>query len=486
MTFSDYCSMRDAQAMQVDEAFFDKLTSTFGKSYDQAKGSAEQAYEKYAPAAQKALASVGGKAKEYSAKLGIPVPLATALLAAGLTGGPAAVPFAALMYFVKKPLMKGANKVFDTAWDAASGALKPGQQPQQPGQQPQQQAQAGKFQMPSMSSGGYTSGAVQKTSTWPTGMQPVRAEHMTFREFVELMEADSWGDWAGEKLGGAAGWLAGKAAGFGGKLKSAAGNVLNALKGRAAELAQYAKNNPKEIARMAFLVGAGALIGAGVGKITHDVKDMIVQKIGDIGVPQEELAWLRSNVVLDKEVSADGSETMFSNRGGDLLTQGGKSYDSSHPFTDVGQTAAPADITAQDYIKNTANWADGASSGSDTTLSAMTSTNDLGKVGSFDAYQSYQGTQPELGDVYRDMAKQMHASGMLKNIKDLSVDPSYAPLAYGHSAGTEIANRLASPDTLTGAGAIGGAVGAAAGQVPAKPQPKKTTVDPYMAQLGRR
>jgi len=447
MTFAEYVALRDAN---LDENFVRSAIDQFKQSYGAAKGSAEEQYDKYAPKAQEAIANVKSQAQEYAAKLGIPLPLATALLAAGLVN-PASVPFAALMYFVKKPLMAVANKGFDVAWDAgakAVNAVKGAMQPQQP---QQQQAQ-------------------QQPNKWPGNMQPVRAE--SFREFLAIMEAEGWGDWLGKKIGGAAGYLAGKAAGFGGKLKAAGGKVLSALKGRMGEIAQYAKNNPKEIARMAFLIGAGALIGAGIGKITHDVKDLIVQKIGDIGVPQEELAWLRSNVVIDKDVSADGTDTMFHNRGGDMFTEPGKNWDASHPVTDVGQTQAPEYISSQDHMSS--DWNPVAGKGGDTTMSALTSKNDLGQVGTFDVTKSVTdaqgGSAPELGDVYRDLAKQMHSAGMMDKMRGLTVDPEYAKLAYGHDAGTEIAKRLASPDTLTGAGAIGGAAGTAAAQAGRKPR----------------
>ena len=332
MTFFEYCSMRDAQAMQVDEAFFDSLKSGFSSGYTQAKGSAEQDYEKYAPAAQKAIASVSGKAKEYSEKLGIPLPLATALLAAGLTGGPAALPFAALLYFVKKPLMGAANKAFDTTWNAAANLAKTGQQqpqqPQQP-QQQQQQQQPGKFQMPPLSSGGYTSGSTQKVGSWPSNMQPLKAEHLSFREFVEIMEAASWGDWAGEKIGGAAGWLAGKTVGFGSK-------IVSSISQRAKEVAAFAKNNPKEVARMLFLIGAGAAIGAGIGKITDEVKGMIMQNIQS-AAPDADISSLSN-------VPSDGGEA-------DSITGAGQSQTTSAADDFVNNKAgamqSQADVAAQ-------------------------------------------------------------------------------------------------------------------------------------------
>lgn len=138
-------------------------------------------------------------------------------------------------------------------------------------------------------------------------MQPVRAEHLSFREFVEIMEAASWGDWAGEKIGGAAGWLAGKTVGFGSK-------IVSSISQRAKEVAAFAKNNPKEVARMLFLIGAGAAIGAGIGKITDEVKGMIMQNIQS-AAPDADISSLSN-------VPSDGGEA-------DSITGAGQSQTTS-------------------------------------------------------------------------------------------------------------------------------------------------------------
>ena len=325
MRFAEYCLLRDAQSASViDEAFWDKLTSTFGQSYSKAKGSAEESYEKYAPAVQKALGQVAGKAKEYSEKLGVPLPLATALLAAGLTGGAGAIPFATILYFAKKPLMTYGGQAFDKAWDTAAGALGGGDnqqqpkqpqaqaQPQQP-QQPQQKKQP-RFQMP------------YPTTTYAS-MQPL--EHMSFSEFVAIVEAESWGDWAGEKIGGAAGWLAGKAVGYGKK-------IGGAIAGRAREIATYAKNNPREVAKMLFLVGAGAALGAGIGKLTAEIKSMIAQNIQS-AAPDADISSLSN-------VPSDGGEA-------DSITGAGQSQTTSAADDFVnnkaGAVQSQADVAAQ-------------------------------------------------------------------------------------------------------------------------------------------
>lgn len=403
-----------------DEDFRGSFGRQFANQYQQAKQGSEQDYSRYADAAQKALSKAEEVAKNLSQKTGVPLPLATALIAAGATGGPAAVPFAALLYFVKQPLMKGANRAFDATWDAGANAVQAGQRMLGGQQQPRLQPEA--------------------------LIQP--------RSFEEFLEADSWGDWAGGKLGGLAGRAAGNVAGFGGK-------IAGALKSRIGEIAQYAKNNPKEVARMAFLVGAGAAIGAGVGKITHDIKDLIVQKIRDYGIPQEELAWLRSNVILDKQ--KDGA---YGTKSDSLMSTNKDTYDAYEKLSQT-QGSRLDTITVSGEKSSTIPGEMPSGRGF---VDSIALRNDAGATGVFNADITpgvFSGLKPtgkeysDMGDAYRDIAVAMHGSGAdagstIKAIKgsipghELSVD--------GPSAAAEIRKRLASPDTYTAPAAVAGGV----------------------------
>jgi hypothetical protein len=413
---------------QYNEAFLDKFKQEFGSSYRQAKQYSHKDYSKYADVAKTALSKAGSVAQSLSKKTGVPLPLATALVAAGITGGPAAVPFAALLYFVKQPLIKGANKAFDATWDAGSNIAK----------------QIG-----------------QKIS--PQRLQPENLiQPGSFRLFIE---ADSWGDWAGEKTGRLAGKLSGSVAGFGGKITNTLGNRIK-------EIGQYAKNNPKEIARMAFLVGAGAAIGAGVGKLTHDAQDFIVQKIKDYGVPAEELAWLRQNIVMDKTGDSYGPE-------GEVVLQTGN----KDTFDAVNKAAETdgAYLSSQTVVGD-----------NELSFDGVTSKNDAGaygyvagsvKPGQFTGKAASGVAHQDLGDAYRDMAVAMrgshpegeanslggwfkHLSGgekapddsFMKNLRGLNPSPQDAIDKFGHSASSEIRKRLSSPDTYTKPAAIAGGI----------------------------
>ena len=426
MQFLVYCKNRE----KYDEAFLGSLQKGFKTGFNQAQQGVDQNYEKYSDVAKQALSKAGGTAKMLSQKTGVPLPLATALVAAGITGGPAAIPFAALLYFVKQPLMKGANKAFDASWDTGAKAV-----------QGFKNAVSGNKQQPQIQ------------------LQPE-----SFKAFVE---ADSWGDWAGEKLGSAAGTVAGKTSGYGAKIGSSIGNRIK-------EIGQYAKNNPKEVARMAFLVGAGAVIGAGVGKLTHDVKDIIVQKIKDYGVPSEELNWLRQNVVMDKQGDRYGTD------GEVVLQTGNKDTYSAHNAAAEkdGAFVSTQDVAGDDGIA----------------FSGVTSRNDAGasgyiagsvKPGEYTGRAASGVAHQDLGDAYRDLAVAMrgHTAGaggggeqaggwlkhlaggekapddsFMKNLRGLNPDPQGAIDQFGRSAASEIKKRLASPETYTTPAAIAGGV----------------------------
>ena len=420
-SFTLYCNEK------YDEAFLDSMTNSFKGNYNQAQQKVNKNYDKYSEVAKKVLAKAGDTAKMLSQKTGVPLPLATALVAAGISGGPTAIPFAALLYFVRQPLMKSANKAFDASWNAGSNAIQ-GAKNAVAGKQPQ--------------------------------LQP--------ESFKAFIEAESWGDWAGEKLGGAAGTVAGNVSGYGGKIASSIGSRIK-------EITQYAKNNPKEIARMAFLVGAGAAIGAGVGKLTHDVQDLIVQKIKDYGVPSEELNWLRQNVVMDKQGDRYGTD------GEVVLQTGNKDTYSAHNAAAEkdGAFVASQDVAGNDEIA----------------FSGVTSRNDAGasgyiagsvKPGEYTGRAASGVAHQDLGDAYRDLAVAMrgHTAGagggggeqaggwlkhlaggekapddsFMKNLRGLNPNPQDSIDQFGHSAASEINNRLASPNTYTNPAAIAGGV----------------------------
>jgi hypothetical protein len=434
----------------IDEGFWDSLTKHAGVGYAAGKKGMESDYEKYAPQAGPILAKVSGAAKWASQKTGIPLPLATALIASGAFGGPAAIPFAALMYFVKKPLMGAAGAVFDKTWDAGAAGINALRGQQQPKLQP---------------------------------------EHFSFKEWLIIEEQkESWADYFGRNIGHAAGRVAGNVVGLGGK-------VAGVMKQSLQDIYQYVGNNPKQVAKAAFLVGIGAATGGVIGKITHDLKDMIVQNVQDYiqDVPAEEVAWLRNNMVFDKATSMDGTETQYTSD--ELLQRGTEGHPYMQQVGDMRSQELSGNMTSMDHGMDQSTVSHGplSTSGVEDHKGILASMNkydqygprmgDTGTSGNFSATHSTMSNHPvhippnaELGQVYRDVAKQMghnaysgpYAPGhdpasMMTHLRGLNTDPSFDAMRYGHSAGQEISDRLASPDTYTGPAAVAGAVVGATG-----------------------
>jgi len=421
---------------QYDEAFLDSLKKGYSSGYNSAQQNVDQDYEKYADVAQKALAKAGSNAQTLSRKTGVPLPLATALIAAGITGGPTAIPFAALLYFVKQPLMKGANRAFDATWDAGAAAA----------------------------------GKIKQSVKQSVGSQQPVLQPESFRAFIE---SDSWSDWAGEKIGGAAGRTVGNVSGYASKIAGSLGQ-------RAKEIGQWAKGNPKEVARMLFLVGAGAAIGAGVGKVTHEVKDFIIQKIKDQGIDPQVLSWVKQNIVLDDSGKSSSGDT--------LTSKGGKEVNHPYFINDDGHKVSGDQTVSvsNKLMKNTGAsdlspsdlHAHGTGIGGTTSVSSTGGTENLTRVS--------VPSSPDLRDTYRDAARVLQGEykpGVLGGVFGGTVDRSDATNAmlqssptplharvdlkhYGHSASAEVAKRLAaakdqfSPDTYTVPAAVaGGLVG---------------------------
>lgn len=409
----------------MNEGIYDKFTQGLKSGYTSARDETAVQYDKYSKIAGEAISKASGVAAKYSKKLGIPPELATALVASGLVGGPAAVPFAALMYFVKKPVNYVANKVFDAGWAAGEkvvGALKGGRQPQ---------------------------------------LQP---ESFSFKEWLMLMEEEEkegFLDRFAKGTGHFIGRMAGNIAGL-------AGKVVGTMKSRLTDVYNYVTQNPKEVARAMFLVGVGALAGAAVGKITHDLKDMVVQKVKDIvqGVPAEEVAWLRKNIVLDP--TEDGGYATHNYGSEEMLQQGDQNYmDVPYDSPDgtatsmVGGTAVKDTFTPSKFV-------DGEKK---SMVDALTASHSGGKEGYFSTTQSHA---KSLEDAYRDTAKQMagissqsssgpwnptlgKTTGMMPSLRGMNVNPEEMIARYGRSAADEIQSRLATPDTYTTPAAVAGA-----------------------------
>ncbi len=411
LTFENYLQQ------QFDESFLKSMKQGYQQSYQQSlQPSNNQNFEKFSQTALPAIKKAGTIAQSFSKKTGIPLPLATALIASGITGGPAAVPFAALLYFVKKPLMKGASAGFDAGVKNIQKSISRSQPQGQ--QQPQ--------------------------------LQP---EHViSFRDYCMYQESIS--DWTGGKIGSVAGKISGNT--------TKAGRVV---KQGFSQLAKFASENKLAIGKAAFLMGLGALVGGGVGKITSSAIDSVIQQIGDAGVPAEELEWLRNNFKLN--VSGTGKNGDGQLRVGGEELAGDETADSLFQQRVAAREAGQDIVDPRDNFDNT-NIMDASNfysmksnmegildkSGSISAREIIDpSGNSFGKTG---ALQYSVTIKPELGEseqsvlqkVYRQLAQDLNKS-------DIKIT-QFSRLG-GDSPGEEIKAMLSVAPNLTAAGAATGA-----------------------------
>ena len=454
-TLSDY-------SQQIDEGFFDSLKQGFQSKYDQARGSQEneQDLQKYAQKAIPAIKQAGSIAQKYSKKVGIPLPLATAIVAAGIVGGPTAIPFAALMYFVRKPINKIAGKAFD------AGAQKMGWQ------QPQQQLQP----------------QPQPQLAWNLN------SGMGFREYLAAVEMyeESWlGDkftqartWWNEKGADRLGGAIGKGAGYvSGKTAKYSANISNLIKSSYSALSKFAKENKLSIAKTAFLMAVGAAVGAGVGSAvnaltqgTDVVATTAVDAVRDSGtVPENDMEWLQQNFKPEVTANADGS---YSVTGEDIYSTTGKSlgdtvqgdYDGDD-VTDTAILMNGGDLlkTVNDELNN-----------SDIFSSFTTSQPVEGPHPGMMVLQVHATITPQPGQGAEEVLRMAHEQ-LRQQLEEVGVTvQDFKPISYGQpDAPIQIQTTL-TYSNVPGA-AIGAAVGGAAGGM-SQQQPQQQPQGPNRLQ----
>jgi len=260
--FRAYIAHRD-----LDEGFFDSMKQGFQSQY--AKNSVPQErgedYEKYSSKVLPAIQKASGVAKQYSEKLGIPLTLATAIITAGLVGGPGAVPFAALLYFVRKQVNNVAGKAFDKGAEklGLTGKKAAAPVPAPVAATPAAPSQPSRLILPGSAdwNGGRVSG-LQRSWTSFEDYKDLRDLHEGWFGDKIKQAGNYWKDKGADQVGGAIG----KAAGYvSGKAKRGSSQVGGLLKTSFRDLSQFASQNKLAIGKAAFLFSVGALLGAGVG-----------------------------------------------------------------------------------------------------------------------------------------------------------------------------------------------------------------------------
>lgn len=231
-----------------------------------------------------------------------------------MIGGPAAIPFAALMYFVRKPVNKISGAAFDYGAQKLGLMPKPGQPNPQPVQQPNPQ---------------------------PVQPAPVQNSwNMSFSDYLAIQEANELDEGIGDFFGK----MIGKAAGFiGGKATKYAANVGNMLKSSAGALMKFARENKLGIAKAAFMMAVGAVVGAGVGAAVNKVSAAIDGVTSSGIAPQQEVAALKSQLG-DQSVTSPDASSYINPEPGNSITDPAAAGYVNHG--DAGQDAASSAAAA--------------------------------------------------------------------------------------------------------------------------------------------
>ena len=260
-TFLQYIEHRD-----VNEAFFDKMKQGFQASYQSAKGDekentsqTDEQYKKAGELAGKAVDAVK-RLKPYMDKIGLPLPMVATLVAAGMTGGLAAIPFAVLSKKVADIITHQASKGFDKVADMTFG------------------------KKPAMAESSF----VDRTGKMISG-----AGDRTGKMISGAV------DKTGGAIGSTAGFIAGKSSKYYSK-------ITTLLQKAMTDLLSFVKNNKRDLAKAAFLYAIGTIMGGAIGMASNKVYEAefwntnnlneMIPSIAAAGVDQSELISFVKNV----------------------------------------------------------------------------------------------------------------------------------------------------------------------------------------------
>jgi len=238
----------DETFLKFEESVYQSFVGGVKSGYSTQTDKEDAVYAKYADLAKQALNKSKDFAQFMQDKTGISPILAITLTAAGLTGGAAAIPMSALMYFARKYYTKGLSAVVgygvDKAFDAVAGKQKPELQP----------------------------------------------ESFSFREWLMTEEEkEGWGEYLAKKTGYGIGAI-------GGAVSSLVKNVYKTVASRMKELKNYITQNPREITKIALTIGLAAATGGIVGKISKDLVNEVGDKIKGLLPTSNDLSHVQQQI----------------------------------------------------------------------------------------------------------------------------------------------------------------------------------------------
>lgn len=329
-SFSNFLAIQEADLNEAGA--FQSLKQGFSgalQSWDGKKDAgSEESYAKYKEKAFSAINKAREAYGQFKSKTGLSMPLAIALVAGGIAGGPTAIPMAAIMYFTRRALMNPVLAVAGHGFDKGVEALKKldkkitekpaeTEAPKEPVKE--------SFILENWNFAlDYDNFMVYKT------LKEENLISCTFKEWIanpdlELLVSEGERlNWLMRKLGAGVGHVAGL-------LKSAGKKVYNAIFKGLPSLISWAMQNKVAIAKAVFLMAVGLLMGQGITRLSnavftqaYDVLQSVGQNSGQI--PEAEIQSVAKTAGMTYDSSADlykgdTGEPMMATH--DLVVKGG-------------------------------------------------------------------------------------------------------------------------------------------------------------------
>ncbi len=329
-SFSNFLALQESDLNEagawqsLKQGFSGALQSWDGKK----DAASEETYAKYKEKAFSAINKAREAYGQFKSKTGLSMPLAIALVAGGIAGGPTAIPMAAIMYFTRRALMNPVLALAGHGFDKGVEALKKVDKKitEKPEDKPEEKGPVKEsFILENWTFAlDYDNFMVYKT---------LKEENLitcTFQEWIanpdlELLVSEGARlDWLMRKLGAGAGHVMGM-------LKSGAKKAYNAIFKGLPSLVSWAMQNKVAIAKAVFLMALGLLMGQGITRLSnavftqaYDVLQTVGQNSGQIPEADIQSVAKTAGMSFDSDTGVykgDAGEPLYVT--GDTVVKGG-------------------------------------------------------------------------------------------------------------------------------------------------------------------
>jgi hypothetical protein len=296
LTFGKFMTLAESDLNEV--GILQSLKQGFSgamQSWDKPKEGDPKNYEQYKEKAFEAINKARSMYSQFKDKTGLSMPLALALVAGGIAGGPAAIPMAAIMYFTRKALLNPVLSLAGHAFDKGVEKIKKIDNRITGKPDGEKEPVKENFIIEN-----WTFGADYNNFVIYKSLKDENLINCSFKEWITnpdmnlLMAEGERMNWLMRKIGAGAGHISGL-------LKSVTKKAYNVVTKGLPSLASWALNNKVSIARAVFLMALGVLLGGGITKVSNyvlgqamDVVSAVAETTGQ--VPAAEVTALAKTV----------------------------------------------------------------------------------------------------------------------------------------------------------------------------------------------